>query len=136
MPSFRLQVPALPESIREVRDAVADIAEQAGISNPWTVQICISEAITNAIVHAYKGGPEGHVDIATAVPQRGTLRVTVADRGIGFQRRAESTGLGLGLPLIAKLATRVDMHSGEYGGTVVFMEFDEDELRSRVALTN
>ena len=130
MPSFRLVVPASPESVGEVRSAVADVASRAGISNIWAVKTCLSEAVTNAILHGYDGGPDGHISIATAVPEPGVLRVTVEDDG-EFRPRSDSPGLGLGLPLIAKYATTVDLTSRPEGGTVLLLEFAETEMSSR-----
>jgi serine/threonine-protein kinase RsbW len=131
VPSYRLRVSASPESIGQVRDAVAELARRAGISDVWAVKMCLSEAVTNAIVHAYGEDPNQDIDIATAIPEPGTLRVTVSDAGNGFLRSRESAGLGLGLPLVAKLSTLVDIKSRSGGGTVLFMEFNEAEMALR-----
>lgn len=132
MPSYRLRVPASPQSVKEVRDAVAAAAREADISNVWAVRMCLSEAVTNVVVHAYGDDQtSAFVDIAVAIPEPGTLRVTVSDAGHGFQARRESPGLGLGLPTIAKLASEVDIRSGSNGGTVLYMNFSEAEMRSR-----
>jgi serine/threonine-protein kinase RsbW len=48
--------------------------------------------------------------------------VTVADSGGGLVPRADSPGLGVGLPLIAQLADRLDVRSGDEG-TQIRMSF-------------
>jgi PAS domain S-box-containing protein len=53
----------------------------------------------------------------------GELVVTVVDDGRGMQPRADSPGLGLGLPTIASLTTSMDMHAPPGGGTALTMTF-------------
>ena len=53
----------------------------------------------------------------------------VTDNGRGMQPRADSPGLGLGLPTIASLTTAMDMHAAPGGGTVVAMTFSAPASR-------
>ena len=55
--------------------------------------------------------------------RRTSSSVVVTDDGRGMQPRADSPGLGLGLPTIASLTTAMDMHSPPGGGTVITMTF-------------
>ena len=57
------------------------------------------------------------------------LVVVVTDNGRGMQPRADSPGLGLGLPTIASLTTAMDMHAPPGGGTVVTMTFAAPGVR-------
>ena len=50
--------------------------------------------------------------------------MTVVDSGLGFSPRVDSPGLGLGLPVMAALATRLEITTREAGGTVVEMAFE------------
>ena len=46
MSAYRLHLPATPEAVGEVRSAVAEIAEAAGLSDRWAIRSCLSEAVT------------------------------------------------------------------------------------------
>jgi anti-sigma regulatory factor (Ser/Thr protein kinase) len=50
------------------------------------------------------------------------LLVAVSDDGVGLTPRADSPGLGLGLPIIAALADRFEVQE-RAGGTRVLMGF-------------
>ena len=51
------------------------------------------------------------------------LRVVVSDEGRGILPRADSPGLGLGLPLIATLAESLELGTGDNDETEVRMSF-------------
>lgn len=68
------------------------------------VALAISEAVTNAVKYAYSPQePDGQV-LLTASARRSWLEFDISDQGNGF-REGESSGLGLGLQLIAKLSS-------------------------------
>jgi serine/threonine-protein kinase RsbW len=54
------------------------------------------------------------------------LRVVVVDQGRGILPRADSPGLGLGLPLIATLAESLELGTGTNEETEVRMSFRLD----------
>jgi serine/threonine-protein kinase RsbW len=89
------------------------------------VLLAVSEIVTNCVVHAYRdttGGP-----VAVEAHHRGdTLLLSVADRGSGMAPRHDSPGLGLGLPLVGRIAERVDIVAPSHGGTQVTMCFALD----------
>ena len=69
----------------------------------------VSEAVTNAVVHAYRDRERpGQVHVSASLEDEG-VEVAVADDGIGLRPRADSPGVGLGMPLIADLADRVEI---------------------------
>ena len=92
-------------------DVIADIA------------LAVTEACTNAVIHAYAGGVgDGTINvIATHVD--GSLAVTVRDHGGGMAPRVDTPGLGVGLPVIAAIAQSVEIGTPEGGGTEVRMRF-------------
>jgi PAS domain-containing protein len=93
------------------------------------VLLCVSEAATNAVVHAFVDDEPGTLTVnAGTAPDRLVVRVT--DDGSGMRPRPDSPGLGLGLPTIGQLAAQLDLRVGEDGrGTEVRMAFAAPGLR-------
>jgi serine/threonine-protein kinase RsbW len=89
------------------------------------VLLAVSEVVTNCVVHGYRSRPGGEVAIDARYTGR-TLLLSIADRGGGMAPRTDSPGLGMGLPLIGRIAERVDLSTPAGGGTVVQMCFDLD----------
>jgi serine/threonine-protein kinase RsbW len=132
-----LQVPARPENVAIARQALAGLCEALD-TDPKVladVKLAVTEACTNAVVHAYVNGAfdDEAVFEVEAQPHESELLVVVRDFGRGMAPRAESPGLGLGLPLIAALTRTVQIRGGvdHRGGTEVVMTFglrDDDPL--------
>ena len=118
--SLHLDLAAEPASVSVARHALAEFVAGRRVDRP-AVEVAVSEAVSNAVVHAYRDtGEPGR--IAVRAEYAGTrLTVVVSDRGLGMRPRADSPGLGLGLPLIAQLAAHVDITSEN--GTTVRMDF-------------
>lgn len=112
---FRTVLPAVPSSVAKARHAVARFGEDHG-GDPEQIGIAVSEAVSNAVRHAYCGR-EAPVSIEAAVDERDVV-VTVQDRGIGLSPNPKSSGPGLGLPLIASLADHVVLDALGWGLTV------------------
>lgn len=115
-----LDLPAEPSSVAAARHALAEYVAGSPIDRP-AVEVAVSEAVANAVLHAYREDVEPGRIAVRANFHDGFLRIEVADRGLGMRPRADSPGLGLGLPLIAQLAAHVDITSE--GGTTVLMDF-------------
>src|SRR5947207_15417227 len=96
--------PAQPESVGQARHLLADLAAAAGADEHQSenIRLATSEALTNAVVHAYPD-EEGSVHVTAAVVSH-DLWVLIADDGCGMQPQAQRPGLGLGLGLIARLS--------------------------------
>jgi anti-sigma regulatory factor (Ser/Thr protein kinase) len=80
----------------------------------WPVELVVSEAVTNAVLHAYREREPGCLELEASVDQ-GLLTLVVADHGIGMSPNPDSPGLGWGLALIERLAEHLDVQSA--GGT-------------------
>jgi serine/threonine-protein kinase RsbW/stage II sporulation protein AB (anti-sigma F factor) len=80
----------------------------------WPVELVVSEAVTNAVLHAYRDREPGGVELDAALDD-GVLTLVVADFGIGMSPNPNSPGLGWGLGLIERLAEHMDVQTG--GGT-------------------
>ena len=85
------------------------------------VKLAVTEACTNVVIHAYPE-EEGPMEVRAAVGD-GELSVVVRDEGRGVVPRADSPGLGLGLPLIATLTESLELGTGDDDATEVRMTF-------------
>jgi serine/threonine-protein kinase RsbW len=118
-----LELPADARSIGQARDALADLAARVG-APARDVKLAASEAVTNCVVHAFRGGAEGTIRI-TARMDGGRLVIAIADDGTGMKPNLESPGLGVGISLITTLASEVRFDSAPDGLTV-WMTFDTE----------
>jgi anti-sigma regulatory factor (Ser/Thr protein kinase) len=104
-----------------------DFACANGVSEPRLsdVLLAVSEAVSNAVVHAFRGvGESGTVIVAVAMHEGEWIDVRVTDDGSGMAARDDSPGAGLGLPLIRHLADQFDYRSPPDGvGTELWMRF-------------
>ena len=127
MPSTSWTVPARALDVSQIRHLVVDFAYANGVAEPRLsdVRLAVSEALTNAVVHAFRGlGESGTVSVAVAVREHEWIDVRVTDDGSGMAPRDDSPGLGLGLPLIRHLADQFDHRTPPDGvGTELWMRF-------------
>jgi serine/threonine-protein kinase RsbW/stage II sporulation protein AB (anti-sigma F factor) len=116
--------PAVPASVSRARSAVGAFALDAGLPDGLVhnLKVAVSEAATNVVIHAYVGLEPDEFSVWMAI-ERGRVEMVVRDRGRGMVPRADSPGLGLGLPLIANLAESVEVAIPQDGGTEVRMRF-------------
>jgi len=124
-------VRALPTEVRPLRDEVAQFVAARGVDSDamQDLRLALSEAVSNVVRHAYVGTDPGLLTVEVDVlPSE--LRVVVRDHGGGLRPRPDSPGAGLGLPLMASLATRFEVGERPEGGTEVRMGFAR---RQRVA---
>jgi serine/threonine-protein kinase RsbW/stage II sporulation protein AB (anti-sigma F factor) len=105
-----------------MRRQVAAFAERAGMDEDGigSVRLAVSEAATNAVVHAYRES-EGELQVRAFVAD-GELVVIVRDMGLGLAPRPDSPGLGLGMPLMASVTSRFRVVSDGVG-TEIHMAF-------------
>ena len=124
--SFETSLPAGPTAPAVARRAIREFLHAHG-ADPRAladVMLALSEVVTNAVVHGYRG-EAGEVRVA-AEHSADQLVLSVADRGGGMAPRHDSPGLGLGLPLVGRIANRVDITAEAGGGTLVSMCFTLD----------
>ena len=120
-----LVVAAEAEHVGAARRAVVALAERVGLAGERRadVALAVGEACANAVMHAYEGGPSGRLRV-TAEVRDGRLEVIVSDGGHGMTPRPDSPGLGLGLPLMASLASALELRPAAGGGTEVWLCFE------------
>jgi serine/threonine-protein kinase RsbW len=124
MADMQLALPARAENIAVVRHALGAFGDVCALDAQTLsdVRLAVTEACTNVVVHAYPAGEEGPMEVAATLAGD-ELRVVVRDEGRGLERRSETPGHGLGLPLIASLAEGVTAGRDERGHTEVRMTF-------------
>ena len=124
--AFGRTVPAVAENVAPVRHAVVALATSAGADDGvrTDLALAVGEACANVVVHAYPPGDIGPLIVQASVAAGREIVVTVVDQGQGMTPRPDSPGLGLGLPLIANLADRLEIQEGPDGvGTQLEMVF-------------
>lgn len=124
--SLERSYPAVAESIRLVRVAAAAMAATHGFAEERleAIRLAVSEAVTNAVRHAYPDG-EGEIHLVAGIAG-GELWVLIADDGCGFQTRSRIPGLGWGMPLIAHASDEFTIADRSHGGTELWMRFRQD----------
>ncbi|MGH2859837.1 MAG: ATP-binding protein [Solirubrobacteraceae bacterium] len=116
---------AVPAAVTSARHCLLAFAERLGASalTCENVALAVSEAVANAVVHGYGGGPEpGMVELRASVAP-GELHVVIADDGRGLAAEPDTPGLGMGLKLMDKLAQRFEVRARRSGGVEVHMTF-------------
>jgi stage II sporulation protein AB (anti-sigma F factor) len=123
--SVNQSYPALAESVPLARNAVGAFAAEAGVAGDRleSIRLVVSEAVSNAVLHAYddiKG--EIHVT-AAAVP--GELWILIADDGAGLRAEgSDNRGLGLGLGWMAQFSDGFTLLTRSSGGLEVRLRFE------------
>jgi anti-sigma regulatory factor (Ser/Thr protein kinase) len=133
--TFARRYEADPESVGRARAELARFASRAGASETLVdgLRLAVSEAVTNAVRHAYPLDP-GEIRVRALVAEDG-LEVVVSDDGCGVHRdRADDGGLGFGLALICELSDQMTLAPRSGGGTDVRMRFSLPESGSGAAL--
>ena len=124
-PVVRLALPARPEGVGVVRQALAGLADAMALDQAILAdaKMAVTEACTNVVVHAY-GETDGELEVEMLADDY-AVTVVVRDRGTGIRPRAarETGALGLGLPLIAALSDAFEVRGGPGIGTEVRMTF-------------
>ena len=133
-PDLELSLPARAENVAVVRHVLGGIGDALDLDHEVLadIKLAVSEACANVVVHAYAGTGPGFMDLEVST-QDHHLAVVVRDHGRGMTPRADSPGLGVGLPLIASLAETLELTNGADGGTEVRMTFATSEAERATA---
>jgi anti-sigma regulatory factor (Ser/Thr protein kinase) len=90
-------------------------------------RIVLTEAFTNAVVHAYDH-PDGAVEVGIVVEPDGIVEIVVSDDGVGWRLDSTSRQGGRGMGVIRSLTRRTDVSRRPHGGTEVRMWLDDANL--------
>jgi anti-sigma regulatory factor (Ser/Thr protein kinase) len=108
-------------SVPVVRAAIVGLAlaHGAGDRVAHRVALAVTEATSNVVLHAYPYGA-GEIDYAADV-EPGDLQIVISDEGEGIREDEPSDGLGMGLGIIAQVASDFRMFEGAERGLSVWM---------------
>ena len=122
---MELALPARATNIAVVRHAFGALGEAFAVDEEIlsNIRLAVTEACTNVVVHAYPDDSEGPLEVAATLLGEDKLEVVVRDEGPGIGPRADSPGLGLGLPLIVSLTESVQLGRARDDRTEVRMAF-------------
>jgi anti-sigma regulatory factor (Ser/Thr protein kinase) len=117
-------LPAIPGSVPRLRRNLLQAISGRGFDED-AVGLAVTEALTNAVRHAYPGS-QGPVTLSVS-QSADRLVVVVTDEGIGARsftaRSGSDRGMGMGLPLLHELSASARVEPGS-SGTTVTMSFD------------
>jgi anti-sigma regulatory factor (Ser/Thr protein kinase) len=119
--------PAVVDAVSSARKDVVRSARAARASESELVDIglAVSEAATNAVLHAESSPGTPGKTFAVSIAYEGVyFTVWVIDDGRGFEPAAPSTGLGWGLGLMGRLCERFVIGALSDGRTQVEMRFE------------
>jgi serine phosphatase RsbU (regulator of sigma subunit)/anti-sigma regulatory factor (Ser/Thr protein kinase) len=130
MPPLALERPAVRDSLAPMREAFTDWLDRFRPveDDRLRLKMAVSEAVTNAIEHAYPPGRTGPVWLVAIVLPDGFLEVNVADRGRWQEPGPGDDDRGHGLLVIGQLADEMEVRhpprsaaepSGARGTTVL-----------------
>lgn len=111
--------PAVPERLPALRHKLAAWARRQGLGADAIADLALAcyEAMTNVVVHAYRG-QLGLLDVRASRPNH-HLTVTITDHGSWRRPTTHRSDLGgRGLSLIRMLADEADIVPGPAGTTV------------------
>jgi anti-sigma regulatory factor (Ser/Thr protein kinase) len=101
-PRWSATIPATPDQVSRARHQLAAFLNGSPVAED--ALLCLSELVTNAILHSHSARPGGVLTV-TAILTPGRLRVEVQDDGGPWQPPTTSDGLrGRGLAIVAALA--------------------------------
>jgi serine/threonine-protein kinase RsbW len=123
---YERTLPAVPIAVGWMRRELDTVLEQMGVRKQrrHDVALVLSEAAANVVIHAYGGARPGLL-CALAVLSEGDLRLDVFDAGQGMTPRASSSGLGVGLALMARVSDALELAANESGGMQVSALFHD-----------
>lgn len=115
-------MPAVPASVTQARHAVAGLAI-ASHSIRDDMALAVSEAVGNAVVHAFRDREKGTVRLRVT-SDGGEVYVIVSDDGTGIRPSLERKGLGVGMGIMRHVSDDLHLETSDKG-TTVWMTFKE-----------
>src|SRR3954453_9208626 len=100
----KLTLPARPENVAVIRHVLGALAEALRLPDGLVedLRLAVTEACTDAVRHAYEPDAPGLAEVSLR-PEDDVVNAVVADHGRGIGTSSDTSGPGLGLPLIAAI---------------------------------
>ncbi|WP_345262471.1 SpoIIE family protein phosphatase [Nocardioides nanhaiensis] len=119
---LELDLPAEPEALEVVRDALGTWLAPLGISriDHTVLQHSVGELVANVVEHAYAGLPperRGDVVVRASHLRQGVLEVSVSDRGT-WRPPVSGSGRGRGLAMVRGFCDELEVAHGPAGTEV------------------
>lgn len=131
---MKLQFPSRSENEAFSRTAVAAFAAQLDptVEELTEIKTAISEAVSNAIIHAYEEAEDGIVTVEAKITEDRKLIMIVSDEGIGigdiekakeplYTSKADEERSGMGFTVMESFTDRLEITSKPGEGTKVTM---------------
>jgi serine/threonine-protein kinase RsbW len=115
--------PAIPEQVREARRFLAAVLAGRDTTDAL---LCLSELVTNAVVHSHSSQPGGTFTVRAQLDGQ-RLRVEVGDQGGPWHppgRAGADEQNGRGLLIVSQLASRWGCEGHSQHGWTVWFELD------------
>ena len=132
--TIKITFPALSRNEALARSVISAFAAQLDptVEELSDIRSAVSEAITNAIVHGYRG-EKGDVDMCAGFDGNRNLYIKIKDRGCGiknveqamtplFTTAPEGERAGLGFAVMEAFCDKVSVHSTVGKGTTVTLK--------------
>ena len=119
-------------NVGPIRTALVKFAAEhgAGRSAQTDIALAVSEGLTNAVVHAFLAQAVGTMRVI-AVASADVLHVSIIDDGSGMSPRDDSPGMGVGLTVIDRLTSSLEIRGGPGGrGTEMRLTLDVPGMRA------
>jgi anti-sigma regulatory factor (Ser/Thr protein kinase) len=123
---LELALRAHARSVGEGRRAIACALKDRGFSAELvdSVRLAVSEALSNAVRHAY-AERRGPIELGALLEEERGVVIVVRDHGSGFAHTSPDPGTGLGLTLMESVSDTLEIAPVADGGTEVRMTFSE-----------
>ena len=131
---FEMRLSALSENESFARSCVAAfcLPLDPSIDEINDVKTAVSEAVTNCIVHAYKGARDKYIDMSVTAEEGGKLTVAISDSGCGIEdveqalqpfytTKADEERSGMGFTIMKTFMDELLVTSQKGRGTQVSM---------------
>lgn len=119
---IQMRVPATADQLAPMRAAVRTFVAAhwpAADRDRTDIALALTEACANVIRHAYPHG-DGDMTVMCRIDDR-HLALEIRDQGTGIHPPSSNPGLGLGLPLMHRLADANVSSNGS--GTIISLRF-------------
>ena len=119
-----IELPAVAGSVQTARHAVAAFCIGRALDHEG-IAIAVSEAVANAVTHAYRDGAAGPVRVFADL-EPGSLLIMISDDGQGMTPHPDRPSLGAGLDVIAQIAASLQIDD-DSSGTRLTMRFEQGD---------